>query len=145
MAHVQIGSIQDDLKRYTDNVTAISDLQSRALNNLDDSASQSQRMQQLIDEQSQLSGSLKRRIQDLERQASGSSGRDAQMKKQQTAFVKTKFVEAIQKYQQTEQQNRTKYRQRMERQFKIGASLRGEASFSFSKTVCVRSEAECDT
>jgi syntaxin 1B/2/3 len=39
---------------------------------------------------------------------------------EQTAVVKSKFVEAIQSYQSVEQQNRTKYKQRMERQFKIG-------------------------
>jgi hypothetical protein len=33
--------------------------------------------------------------------------------------VKSKFVEAIQQYQSVEQQYRTKYKQRMERQFKI--------------------------
>jgi len=33
--------------------------------------------------------------------------------------VKSKFVEAIQNYQSVEQQYRTKYKQRMERQFKI--------------------------
>ncbi|KAF8511965.1 hypothetical protein JB92DRAFT_3096953, partial [Gautieria morchelliformis] len=33
--------------------------------------------------------------------------------------VKQKFVEAIQNYQQVEQQYRAKYKQRMEQQFKI--------------------------
>jgi len=33
--------------------------------------------------------------------------------------VKSKFVEAIQNYQQVEQQYRTRYKQRMERQYKI--------------------------
>lgn len=35
--------------------------------------------------------------------------------------MKSKFVEAIQSYQQVEQQYRQKYKQRMERQYKIGA------------------------
>jgi len=38
----------------------------------------------------------------------------------ETALVKSKFVEAIQNYQSVEQQYRTKYKQRLERQFKIG-------------------------
>ena len=38
----------------------------------------------------------------------------------QTGLVKQKFVEAIQNYQTVEQQYRTKYKQRLERQFKIG-------------------------
>lgn len=36
--------------------------------------------------------------------------------------MKSKFVEAIQSYQQVEQQYRQKYKQRMERQYKIGAA-----------------------
>jgi t-SNARE complex subunit (syntaxin) len=38
----------------------------------------------------------------------------------QTSLVRSKFVEALQNYQQVEQQYRTRYRQRVERQFKIG-------------------------
>ena len=40
----------------------------------------------------------------------------------QTSLVRSKFVEALQNYQQVEQQYRTRYRQRVERQFKIGES-----------------------
>ena len=40
----------------------------------------------------------------------------------QTGLVKQKFVEAIQNYQTVEQQYRQKYKQRLERQYKIGAS-----------------------
>jgi t-SNARE complex subunit (syntaxin) len=69
---------------------------------------------------SALSATLKQRVKALERQ--GGSGRDGQIRKQQTALVKSKFVEAIQNYQSVEQQYRTKYKQRMERQFKIGLS-----------------------
>ena len=119
------------------------------MNNTDDAAAarNSQRLEELVTETSALSTTLKRRIQSLERQ--GGSAREAQIKKQQvsaafvsfsfwvapffltsvvrygnqqTALVKSKFVEAIQNYQQVEQQYRQKYKQRMERQFKIGAS-----------------------
>ncbi|KAH7108486.1 t-SNARE [Auriculariales sp. MPI-PUGE-AT-0066] len=115
----EIASIQDDIRRYKDNVSQISDLQQRSLNNIDDAQAQNiqSQLEGLSGQQSQLSGQLKRRIKDLER--SGGSGRDGQVKKQQTAFVKAKFVEAIQEYQQIEQQSRQKYKQRMERQFKI--------------------------
>jgi len=37
----------------------------------------------------------------------------------QTGLVKSKFVEAIQNYQAVEQQHRQKYKQRLERQYKI--------------------------
>jgi syntaxin 1B/2/3 len=46
-------------------------------------------------------------------------------------LVKSKFVEAIQNFQQVEQQYRQKYKQRMERQFKIGASPSNTLEFVY--------------
>ncbi|KAI0341800.1 t-SNARE [Trametopsis cervina] len=115
----EISSIQDSLKTYNDSVARISDLHTRSLNNSDDAAAArlTQQLEDLVADTSALSSVLKRRIKALERQ--GGSGRDGQIKKQQTALVKQKFVEAIQNYQAAEQQYRTKYKQRLERQFKI--------------------------
>jgi len=115
----EISSIQDSIRVFNDNVSRISDLHARSLNNTDDAAAarNTERLEELVNDTSALSTTLKRRIQGLERQAG--SAREAQIKKQQTALVKSKFVEAIQNYQQVEQQYRQKYKQRMERQFKI--------------------------
>jgi len=115
----EIGSIQDAIKEFNDNVAKIGDLHSRSLNNTDDMAAQrvQSELDRKIDETSALSSDLKRRIQTLARQ--GGAGRDGQIKKQQTQLVKEKFKEAIQGYQQVEQQFRQRYKQRMERQFKI--------------------------
>jgi len=115
----EISSLQDALRTFNDNVARIGDLHSRSLNNTDDMAAQknAQQLDQLVDDTSALSAQLKSRVKALERQ--GGSGRDGQIRKQQTALVKSKFVEAIQSYQTVEQQYRTKYKQRMERQFKI--------------------------
>jgi syntaxin 1B/2/3 len=46
-------------------------------------------------------------------------------------------VEAIQNYQQVEQQYRQKYKQRMERQFKIGASCRMPAKLYIDMTTAL--------
>ncbi|KAF5365788.1 hypothetical protein D9758_003245 [Tetrapyrgos nigripes] len=109
----------DILRNFNDNVSRIGDLHSRSLNNTDDAAAERNQaqLQELVEDTSALSATLKRRIKALERQ--GGSGRDGQIRKQQTALVKAKFVEAIQNYQSVEQQYRTRYKQRMERQFKI--------------------------
>jgi len=117
--YTEISSIQDSLKSFNDSVTRIGELHSRSLDNTDDAAAQrvAQQLDELIADTSALSNMLKRRIKALERQPG--SGRDAQIRKQQTGLVKQKFVEAIQNYQSVEQQYRTKYKQRMERQFKI--------------------------
>ncbi|KAF8163201.1 t-SNARE [Crassisporium funariophilum] len=115
----EISSIQDSLRTFNDNVARISDLHSRSLNNMDDAAAQrnAAQLDELVEETSALSATLKRRVKALESQRG--SGRDGQIRQQQTAFVKSKFVEAIQNYTSVEQQYRTKYKQRMERQFKI--------------------------
>jgi syntaxin 1B/2/3 len=117
--YAEISSIQDSLRTFNDNVTRIGDLHSRSLNNMDDAAAQrnASQLEELVADTSALSTTLKRRIKALEKQ--GGSGRDGQIRKQQTALVKSKFVEAIQSYQNVEQQYRQKYKQRMERQFKI--------------------------
>lgn len=115
----EISSIQDNIRLFNENISRISDLHARSLNNTDDAAAarNNQQLEELVSETSALSTTLKRRIQSLERQ--GGSAREAQIKKQQTALVKSKFVEAIQNYQQVEQQFRQKHKQRMERQFRI--------------------------
>ncbi|KAA1474904.1 t-SNARE [Dentipellis sp. KUC8613] len=115
----EISSIQDSIKTFNDSIARISDLHSRSLNNMDEQASQrnAQQLEELVADTSSLSSMLKRRVKALERQ--GGTGRDATIRKQQTALVKSKFVEAIQNYQQVEQQYRQKYKQRLERQVKI--------------------------
>ncbi|KAK0240247.1 syntaxin [Armillaria nabsnona] len=117
--YTEISSIQDSLRTFNDNVARIGDLHSRSLNNMDDAAAQrnAAHLDELVEDTSALSATIKRRIKALEKQ--GGTGRDGQIRKQQTALVKSKFVEAIQSYQTVEQQYRTKYKQRMERQFKI--------------------------
>jgi syntaxin 1B/2/3 len=117
--YAEISSIQDSIRTYNDNVARIGDLHSRSLNNMDENASQrtAGQLEELVEETSAMSATLKRRIKALERQ--GGQGRDGQIRKQQTALVKSKFVEAIQNYQSVEQQFSSKYKQRMERQYKI--------------------------
>ena len=84
--HPQISSIQDDLRTYNDNVSRISDLHNRSLNNTDDAAAErfTQQLEELVAETSALSNVLKRRIKALERQPGG--GRDGQIRKQQVCL-----------------------------------------------------------
>lgn len=103
-----------------DNVTRIGDLHSRSLNNMDENATQriESQLDQLIEDTRSMMGNLKVRIQNLERRPG--SGRDGQIRQQQTGLVKAKFKEAIQNYQDVEKQFRQKYKARMERQYRIG-------------------------
>lgn len=117
--YAEISSIQEEIRTFNAQVRQIGDLHSRSLNGVDDNASRQneQQLEALVEETSALSAVLKRRIKALERQGGG--GRDGQIRKQQTGLVKSKFVEAIQNYQEVERQFRQKYKQRMERQFRI--------------------------
>lgn len=74
------------LKTFNDNVARVSDLHSRSLNNMDDAAAQrnATQLDELVQDTSALSNQLKRRIKALEAQPS--SGRDAQIRRQQVRF-----------------------------------------------------------
>jgi syntaxin 1B/2/3 len=116
----QISNIQDELRRFDANVSRISDLHSRSLNNTDEALSQQNAaaLDELVEETRALSNQIKNQIRDLEKE-SVPPGQDPRIRKNQTSLVRSKFVEALQNYQQVEQQYRTRYRQRVERQFKI--------------------------
>ncbi|KAG5354001.1 hypothetical protein C0989_011489 [Termitomyces sp. Mn162] len=92
---IQISSIQDSLRAFNDNVARIGDLHSRSLNNMDDAAAQrnASQLDELVNETSALSNSLKRRIKDLERQ--GGAGRDGQIRKQQVRLAGTSLVDSF--------------------------------------------------
>jgi len=116
----QISSIQDELRRFDTNVSRIADLHNRSLNNTDEALSQQNAaaLDELVEETRALSNQIKIQIQDLEKE-SLPPGQDPRIRRNQTSLVRSKFIEALQNYQQVEQQYRTRYRQRVERQFKI--------------------------
>lgn len=90
------------MRTFNDNVARISDLHSRSLNNTDDNAAQrnAAQLDELVEDTSALSATLKRRIKALEKQ--GGSGRDGQIRKQQVRdplgwefIVLTCFVDGL--------------------------------------------------
>ncbi|KZS99048.1 t-SNARE [Sistotremastrum niveocremeum HHB9708] len=117
----EISSIQDAVEELNRNVSRISDLQSNSLRSLDDTVSQqdANQLDSLTENTRSLTANIKGRIQGLEAKARSTPGTNARIMQDQTGAVKAKFVEAIKNYQKTEQQYRTRYRQQMERQFKI--------------------------
>ncbi|KAF8522211.1 t-SNARE [Hysterangium stoloniferum] len=115
----EISSIQDSMKTFNDNVSRISDLHARSLNSTDWATARrsTHQLEGLMKETSQLGDQVKCRIRDLHQM--DFSGRDGQIRMQQTGMVKHKFVQAIQSYQQVEQAYRVKYKQRLERQLRV--------------------------
>ncbi|KAH9981236.1 syntaxin-like protein [Lactifluus volemus] len=105
----EVSSIQDELRRFDANVSTIADLHARSLNTTDEALIQQNAtaLDTLVTETRSLSNQIKNRI------------KNARIRQNQTSLIRSKFIEALQNYQQVEQQYRTRYRQRVERQFKI--------------------------
>jgi len=118
--HNQISGIQDQLRQFDANVSRISDLHSRSLNNTDEALTQqyATALDELVGETRALSNQIKSEIQNLENEQVP-QGQDPRIRKNQISLVRSKFIESLQNYQQVEQQYRVRYRQRVERQFKI--------------------------
>ncbi|GLB35029.1 putative syntaxin N-terminal domain [Lyophyllum shimeji] len=113
----EVASIQRGIEQLNDNVARIATLHARILNVIDEGqAHDMAQLDQLAADTRILSNSLKDRIKALERVKVGP---DAQMRTNQIAFVRSKFVDAIQNYQRVEREYRAKARQRVERQLRI--------------------------
>ncbi|KAG9096507.1 Plasma membrane t-SNARE, secretory vesicle fusion [Ceratobasidium sp. UAMH 11750] len=117
----EITAIQDLIHSYRDNIKTITNLHSRSLTATDDEALRraTSELDGVSTQTHDISSEIKRRIQALEAGRGKVSGRDREAWIQQTNVVKSRFVAAIQEYQQAEQQYRQKSRQRMERQVRI--------------------------
>ncbi|RPD80209.1 t-SNARE [Lentinus tigrinus ALCF2SS1-7] len=116
----QVTAIRDGITTFSSNVSRISDLHSRTLNTADDGASRQNAalLDDLVGQTRDLSNSLKEKIQALS-QYPVSRSQDQTIRKNQTALLRQKFVEVLQNYQQVERDYRQKYKQRVERQFRI--------------------------
>ncbi|PSS06878.1 hypothetical protein PHLCEN_2v3506 [Hermanssonia centrifuga] len=116
----EITSIQDAITSYNSNIARISDLHSRTLNSTDEGANHQNvaLLDELVGQTSGLGTDIKQRIQALEAQPA-QPGQDMRIRKNRTDFARSKFVEALQNYQQVERDYRARYKQRVERQFKI--------------------------
>ncbi|KAI0709432.1 t-SNARE [Earliella scabrosa] len=115
----EIQSIQDQIQQYNENVGQIQKLHARLVDTTDDAAVEryNQQLQDYVDKNRSLSEKLRGRIKALQRQ--GGKGQIGMIRKQQTELVKTKFMDAIQNYQRVESESRQKYKNRVERQYRI--------------------------
>ncbi|KAH9857015.1 t-SNARE [Lenzites betulinus] len=118
--YTQVSSVQDGIAQFSSNVSRISDLHSRTLNSADDGASRQNEalLDELVGQTRQLSNEIKEKIQTLSSYPV-SRAQDQVVRKNQTGLLRQKFVDVLQNYQQVERDYRAKYRQRVERQFKI--------------------------
>ncbi|KAJ7826862.1 syntaxin [Mycena olivaceomarginata] len=117
----EVTSVQESIGTFSANVTRISALNTRSLNALgDDDDIIKQELDGLVSETMTLSRQLKDRLKELQAAVPGASGRqEKEMRQNRVTHVRTKFMEALQTYQQIEQEYRAKSRQRIERQYRI--------------------------
>jgi len=113
-----ITAIEEKLTEYKAQVAFITNLHSHSLSITDDAALQQDtaKLETAQRSASAISAELKRRIQTLDAQVQGSG---SPVKRQHAKRVREKFKEAIQDFQRSELDFRTRYRQRVERQFRI--------------------------
>jgi len=118
--YTEVTYIQDGIEQFRNNVNRISELHARTLDSTDEAANrQSQALlEDLVNQTRELSNNLKQRIQSLDA-APTSRPQDARIRKNQSALLRSKFLEVLQNYQQVERDYRTRYKQRVERQFRI--------------------------
>ncbi|KAJ7108819.1 syntaxin-like protein [Mycena epipterygia] len=118
----EITSVDASIGTFNANVRRISALNTRSLDALaEDAAAVKQELDALIAETMALSNALKDRLKRLQAAVlPGARGKqEKEMRQNRVTVVRTKFTEALQTYQQVEQEYRTKSRQRVERQYKI--------------------------
>ncbi|KAI5990582.1 t-SNARE [Pisolithus marmoratus] len=119
--YAEVTSIQQSISQFNANIANIADLHARSLNALSEeqSTANTSQLAELTDSTRALSNDLSRRIKALQTPISGITRNDAEIRKNRITLVHGKFVEALQRYQTVEQQYRQRYRDRVERQFKI--------------------------
>ncbi|VDB82808.1 unnamed protein product [Peniophora sp. CBMAI 1063] len=116
----EVSSIQDQLRALDQHVARISDLHARTLNTADEAAGRQNEalLDESVAEARGLTQRIKTAIWEIEKQPTP-PGQNAMIRKNQTKLLREKFVEALQNYQRVEQDYRQRYKQRVERQFKI--------------------------
>lgn len=116
----EIDDIKNTISQFDNNVARIESLHNRSLNEIDvdqDTWNQKQ-IDSLVAETSQLSNTLKYKIKSME-----AKSRSDSTKRVQVDAVKKTFMDSIQRYQSVEASYGLKYKQRAERQYRIGIYL----------------------
>ncbi|CAG8527605.1 13421_t:CDS:2 [Cetraspora pellucida] len=109
------------IKQVQDNIARIDELHSRSLGTVNEDEATKRNLESLTENTRNILVQTKDKIRKLEALNLGlppNTG-DLAVRRAQTANLRQRFLETLQKYQNIEYQNRQKYRARMERQYKI--------------------------
>jgi syntaxin 1B/2/3 len=114
----EIDAISESIASYEAKVREISDAHNRSLAAVGQQEDDGL-VDRLMDDASSQSAKIKNTIKALERKGGAGGG----MRRQQIGVVKEKFKKAIQEYQNVETRYRQRTKERLTRQYKLGASL----------------------
>lgn len=145
----QVESIQDEIKQLHNNVNQVSDLHSRRLATTDDAQQHESAsyLTELTQATSALTNSIRNRITKLnehnKRSAAGDP--DFNTRKLQIGGLQNAFKRGLEEYNLVEKKSREKYRQRMERQIRIGESSRPRSALLYARLTRLyhHSQARC--
>ncbi|KAF6765127.1 syntaxin-like protein [Ephemerocybe angulata] len=113
----EVSSVEQDIQRLHSNVSAISTTRIHYLTSVDGNGEEdNEKLENLTYESRQLTQSIKRRIEQLERQA---PLQDSQIRRNQIGLLRKHFLEAIQNYQQVEHEGDMRSRQQISKQLHI--------------------------
>lgn len=115
----EVSSISDVIRQIKSNISRIDEFHSRSLGTINEDEATKRQLDSIIVETRQLLVKVKDRIKKIEVSNLKASPADLTVRKQQTGNLRQKFMDTLQEYQQVEFQNRQKFRERMERQYKI--------------------------
>ncbi|EXX64515.1 t-SNARE [Rhizophagus irregularis] len=115
----EVSSISDVIRQIKDNINRVDELHSRSLGVINEDEANKRQLDSIVSETRQLLVQVKDRIKKIEVSNLKVNPGDLTVRKPQTANLRQKFMDTLQEYQKVEFQNRQKYRDRMERQYKI--------------------------
>jgi len=116
----EVGSLRDSLKALDQSINRVNDLHNRSLTSTDQSGAQATAAEiknYTAETRASVNG-IKQRIQALQDNQKRSDP-DSKAKRDQINTIKTQFKDCISRFQRVELDSQSRYRQRMERQFKI--------------------------
>lgn len=121
---IQVDSIQGQIRQLHSNINSVSELHTRRLQTTDDPQSNStQQLAALSAETSALTNAIRTQIHRLNEKNRATPKDDNagfNTRKGQIAALQNSFRKTLEEYNLVEKNSREKYRQRMERQIKIG-------------------------
>ncbi|KAK9711712.1 hypothetical protein K7432_007639 [Basidiobolus ranarum] len=119
----EVTEIEDVIALFQQNVKKIQDLHANVLDAFSEEQTSaiSKQTDKLVSETFQLGNNVKERLKAMNlanRKATGGPGQ-AQIRRNKYQALQEKFIEAIKKYQTVEYESRSRYRERVERQYRI--------------------------